>query len=85
MPGTIALLFKDEVIHFVSWHSPFHRKKIIEGWRVETGKRWECCELSIVIEETFIKNKLHPPNKDKSKCNLPGKIIKWRRAPSNYK
>lgn len=87
MPGTIAMSYKDKIVKHNFWHSPCHRKKIIESWRRESAKVWQEVVLIITIDDTVIKNKIFPPKK--SPYTSSGKLTKIRKginnSISNYK
>lgn len=48
--GTISLVFRDEIIATKSYQNPYYRRKYIEYWRLQYGKRFEKCVLQISPE-----------------------------------
>lgn len=69
------LSFEGQVNRCLQWKDRQHRKRVIELLETETGKKlWLKSELIITIDETFVKNKLFPPNA-KQKTNRPGQKV----------
>jgi len=48
--GTISLIFREEVIATKTYQNPYYRRKYIEYWRLQYGKRFEKCVLQICPE-----------------------------------
>lgn len=64
--GTISLIFREEVIATKTYQNPYYRRKFIEYWRLQYGKRFEKCFLQISPETDELAIKADGTNIKKS-------------------